>query len=56
MALLLPRTLDCPRCGTPREVTEQRSTVLLGEVVVDFHLGGCIGCRLLSDGDHAGER
>lgn len=45
----LPRVIGkCPRCGEPLEVDRQRSTVMPGEVVIDFTIKPCsAGCAPL---------
>lgn len=45
----LPRLMDCPRCGTEREVVTTGNTVLPGEIVVDFTVKPCPLCELLTD-------
>lgn len=47
----LPRYIgECPRCGEQLEVERQRSTMMPGEVIIDFTVKPCQGwCTVLDE-------
>lgn len=49
----LPRYIgECPYCGEPLEIADQRSRLLPGEVVIDFTVKPCDAwCALLREGE-----